>query len=158
RGATRPVFYKNVVYAGFSDGYLVALNSRDGSMIWERKLNNNLKFVDVDATPAVEEDHIWISSFDGALFCLSRSDGQVQWRLDEGGAVPVSINGDILYFASVNQSVYALNKKTGVQIWKYSYDEKLGVPTQAVLYKGLVVFGTSDSQLMILNEQTGKLL
>ncbi len=158
RGGTRPTIYKNTLYIGFSDGYLTAINPRDGTLLWERKLSSNIKFVDVDATPVVEDENIWISSFDGALFCLSRSDGQIQWRLDDGGSVPVTIQGDNLFYSSLGQAVYLLNKKTGALKWKYSFEEKYGVPTQPVLYKGLVIVGASDGDLMAISESSGKLL
>jgi outer membrane protein assembly factor BamB len=158
RGGSKPAIFKGNLYVGFSDGYLAAVNTHDGSLVWERKLSTNLKFVDVDATPVVDEENIWISSYDGALFCLSRSDGQVQWRLDDGGSVAVSIDGDTLYYSSLTQNVYALNKKTGAQKWKFSFEEKYGVPTQPVIYKGLVIAGTSDGAVYALSQQTGKLL
>ncbi len=158
RGAARPTVYKNTVYAGFSDGYLAAININDGSMMWERKLSTNLKFVDVDGSPVIEEDTIWVSSYDGALYALSRSDGQIQWRIDEGGSVPVTIDGDLLIFSSLNHNIYALNKKTGAVQWKYSYEEKYGIPTQAVIHRGLVIFGMSDGSLTALNQQDGKKL
>jgi outer membrane protein assembly factor BamB len=156
RGGSRPTLYKGTLYVGFSDGFLAAINARDGSMVWERKLNGNLKFVDVDATAVVDENNIWVSSFDGALFCLSRVDGQIQWRLEDGGATPVSIDGDSLFFSSNNQNIYSLDKKTGVVKWKYSFEEKYGVPTQPIIYKGLVLFGLSSGNLVALSEVTGK--
>lgn len=155
RGGARPTFYKGTLYQGFADGFLVAINSRDGSMLWERKLNGNLKFIDVDATAFVDDNNIWVSSYDGALYCLSRGDGQIQWRLEDGGATPVTIDGETLFYSSINQNVYALNKKTGVQKWKYSFEEKFGVPTQPILYKGLVIFGASSGRLVALSELTG---
>lgn len=158
RGGTKPALYNGTLYVGFSDGFLVSINSRDGSVLWERKITSALKFVDVDATPIVDEEFIWTSSFDGALVCLSRKDGQVQWRMDEGSSVPVTISGDILYYASLDQTIYALNKKTGVQKWKFTYHEDDGVPTQPVLYRGMVVVGASQGDLMFLSEHTGKLL
>jgi outer membrane protein assembly factor BamB len=158
RGGARPTLFKGTLYEGFSDGFLAAINARDGSLIWERKLNGNLKFIDVDATPVVDDANIWVSSFDGSLYCLSRVDGQVQWRLDDGGSTPVTIDGDTLYYAATSQAIYALNKKTGTQKWKFSFEEKFGVPTQPVLYKGLVIFGASDGDVYALSQATGKSL
>jgi outer membrane protein assembly factor BamB len=158
RGGTRPALYKGTLYVGFSDGYLTALNPRDGSLNWERKLTTHVRFVDIDATPVIDDEFIWVSSYDGALFCLSRADGQVVWRLDDGGAVPVTIQGDNLYYASLNHAVYALNKKTGAVRWKHSYEESYGVPTQPVLYRGLVLFGTSGGDLIALSELNGNML
>lgn len=156
RGGTTPAIFNGTLYVGFSDGYIVALNSKDGSMVWERKINSNPKFVDVDGSPVVDKDFIWVSSFDGALLCLSRNDGQVLWRVDDGGAVPVTIEGDVLYYASLNQKIYALNKKTGQKKWTYSYAEDLGVPTQPSLFKGLLIFGTSEGDLLAISEQSGQ--
>jgi outer membrane protein assembly factor BamB len=156
RGGSKPVLFQSTLYVGFSDGYLAAVDPKDGSLLWERKLTQNLKFVDVDATPVVDDGYIWVSSFDGALYCLSRKDGQVVWRLEDGGAVAVLIEGETLYFGSQSQIVYALNKKTGVEKWRYKYSEEWGVPTQPVLHKGLVIFGTSLGDLIAISAQTGK--
>lgn len=156
RGSTKPAAMKNHVYAGFSDGYLVSLNINDGSLSWERRLSANLRFVDIDASPVVDENNIWVSSYDGALYCLSRLDGQIQWRFDEGGSVPVTIDGDKLYFASLNNNISVLNKKTGSELWKYKYEEHLGIPTQVVLHRGLVLFGQSNGALVALSQITGK--
>ncbi|MBK9294015.1 MAG: PQQ-binding-like beta-propeller repeat protein [Oligoflexia bacterium] len=158
RGATKPAAYKNHIYAGFSDGYLVALSINDGSLSWERKLSNNIKFVDVDASPVVEEDLIWSASYDGSLYCLSRIDGQVQWRYDEGSSVAVTIDKDNLYFASLNNNITLLNKKNGNLIWKYNFDEEKGIPTQVVLHKNLALFGQSGGALIALNQKDGKKL
>ncbi|MCC6276339.1 MAG: PQQ-binding-like beta-propeller repeat protein [Oligoflexia bacterium] len=156
RGGSRPTIYKGTLYIGFSDGYLAAVDSRDGNLLWERKLTTNIKFVDVDATPVVDENSIWVASYDGALYCLSRKDGQVTWRLDDGGAVSVLLEGDTLYYGSQSQQVYALNKMTGAEKWKYQYPEHWGVPTQPVLHKGLILFGTSLGDLVALSAQTGR--
>ncbi|MDZ4676215.1 MAG: PQQ-binding-like beta-propeller repeat protein [Oligoflexia bacterium] len=158
RGGAKPVQYKGTLYIGFADGYLAAINSRDGSLVWERKLSNNLKFVDVDSTAVVDEQSIWVSSYDGALFSLSRTDGQVQWRMEDGGAVPVTIDGENLYYSSLSQNVYALNKNTGVQKWKFAFEEKNGIPTQPVLHRGLVIVAASDGDVMALSELSGKLV
>lgn len=156
RGAARPTVYKNIIYGGFSDGYLVAVNLIDGTMLWERKLSTNLKFVDVDGTPVVDEKNIWVSSYDGALYCLSRTDGQVQWRMEEGGSVAVTIEGDRLYFPSLEHAVYSLNKNTGAVIWKYVFDEKYGIPTQVVVHRGLAIFGESDGFVTAVGVNSGK--
>jgi outer membrane protein assembly factor BamB len=158
RGGTQPALVKDTLYVGFSDGFLAAIHSADGSLTWERKLNTNIKFVDVDASPVVENDLIWVSSYDGALFCLSRVDGQILWRLDEGGSVPVTVKDDRLYFGSLSNNVFALDKKTGKEHWKFHFPQQQGVPTQITLIKGAVIFGTSNGYLIALSEQTGKQL
>jgi len=156
RGGSSPTIYKNMAYVGFSDGQIVALNTKDGTVSWERKLTNNPKFIDVDSTPVVSDSLIWVSSFDGSLYALSRTDGQIQWKLDEGGATAVTIDQDRLYFGSTNQVVYCLNKDSGQVYWKYQMHD--GVPTQPVLANSIVFVGSSDSDLLALDSRSGELV
>ncbi len=68
------------VLIGFSDGALVALNRSSGAVVWEANLNRNKRFRDVDATPVVDGDNVYASSYDGALYALSRVDGRILCR------------------------------------------------------------------------------
>jgi outer membrane protein assembly factor BamB len=82
----------------------------------------------------------------------------VVWRIDDGGSVAVAIEGDKLYYASLSDTIYEVNKKTGTVGWKFNFREKDGVPTQPVIYRGLVLVGASDGALMALSQISGKLL
>jgi outer membrane protein assembly factor BamB len=145
--------FKDILYTGFSDGYLVALNAGDGSVVWERQLNNTSRFRDVDAAPVLDSDRIYISSFDTGLFALSRADGQVIWRNEEGGVYPVTIDREMLYFSSSLGHVMALNKSTGKEIWKKKLPT--GIATQPVLYRGMLLYGESQGPLRAVRPQDG---
>lgn len=153
RTGSRPTLYKETLYAGFSDGYLVALNSNDGSVVWERQLNNTARFRDVDAAPVLDADRIYISSFDTGLFALSRADGQVIWRNEEGGVYPVTIDRDNLYFSSTLGHVMALNKSSGKEIWRKKI--ATGIATQPLLYRGMLLYGESQGPLRAVRPQDG---
>jgi outer membrane protein assembly factor BamB len=153
RTGSRPTLFKDILYTGFSDGYLVALNAGDGSVVWERQLNNTSRFRDVDAAPVLDADRIYISSFDTGLFALSRADGQVIWRNEEGGVYPVTIDREMLYFSSSLGHVMALNKSTGKEIWKKKLPT--GIATQPVLYRGMLLYGESQGPLRAVRPQDG---
>src|SRR5919197_2607308 len=54
-GAAAPSLSKGVLYAGFADGFLVALDPSTGTAKWERALSSpGNQFLDVDASPIVD--------------------------------------------------------------------------------------------------------
>jgi outer membrane protein assembly factor BamB len=153
RGGTRPALFGNTLFVGFSDGYLAALHSEDGSLMWERQLGTSPKFKDIDSSPYVDEKHIYVSSFDNYLYCLSRTDGQLIWRLEDGGAFPVTINGNMLYYSTSNGKVKAVNRFSGEALWTIKLPE--GIATQPVLFEGNLLYGESDGALRVVDAKNG---
>ena len=72
-GHAGPRLHHGLVYTGFSDGYLVALNAGTGDLVWARSLATaSEQYVDVDATPALfGEDLLLASSYSGGLYALT---------------------------------------------------------------------------------------
>ncbi len=71
RGGSQAALRNGTLYVGFSDGSLVALNAKSGSVVWELQLNRNKRFRDVDATPVLDGDQIYVASYDDKLYCVS---------------------------------------------------------------------------------------
>jgi outer membrane protein assembly factor BamB len=153
RATTRPTVDGDLVYAGFSDGYVAAISRTSGALQWEKKLSRNLRFKDVDSTPVVDGDTIYISSYDGSLYALNKTTGNVLWELEEGGYTPVTANKDVLYYATTTGNVYALEKATGRKIWTTKLAR--GIATQPVLLGNYVVYGESEGNLVVSDSRTG---
>ncbi|OFZ11920.1 MAG: hypothetical protein A2Z20_02895, partial [Bdellovibrionales bacterium RBG_16_40_8] len=117
RGASEPSVSGSRVYAGFSDGFLVALDKNKGTLAWERQLGLSVRFRDVDAKPVIDADNIYVSSYDGQLYCLSLNNGKTIWTNDEGGFTPVTIENDVLFYSTSTRKVMALEKSSGKVIW-----------------------------------------
>lgn len=156
RGGSTPTMLGETLYVGFSDGYVTAVNSKDGSLLWERQLSTNPRFRDVDGSPVLDGDFVFAASYDGALFCLSQKDGQIIWRVEEGGSTPVTIAGDTLFYASSSGKIMALQKKTGKPIWTRDLDQ--GVATQPIYFKNVLAIGKSTGNVEILNSTDGSVL
>lgn len=154
RSTTTPVVVGETLYTGFSDGFLVALRKRDGGMIWERKLTRSQRFKDVDGTPVADGDTLFVSSYDGALYSLKRETGDINWQVDEGGYTPVTLDKDVLYYASVTGQVMALDKGSGKTIWANQLST--GIATQPTLYRGYLLYGESEGALVVADAQTGR--
>lgn len=154
RGGSKPALRNGTVYVGFSDGNVVALVSSTGAMKWEKPLNKNKKFKDLDSNPYVDGDFLYIAGYDDNLYALRAATGDIVWKADKGGWGSISIASDRLYYSTSNGEVRCVDKNTGQKIW--NFETKEGVTTAPTLYKGLVVFGESQGSLRFLDSGTGK--
>lgn len=156
RGAATPVIEGKQLFVGTADGYLVALNVSDGTLIWEKLLNTNKRFKDVDSTPLVIQDKILVSSFDGNLYCLEIKSGQTLWKFDEGGYLPPTVIDGKVFYSTTTKKTVALDLKSGKVIWQVELGE--GMATQPVAYKGNFFIGLSDGALEMRQQSDGHLV
>lgn len=153
RGGSRPTFSNGIIYSGFSDGSVVAINASTGTPLWEVSLNKNGRFKDIDATPVIDADHIYINSYDDKLYCLSKTNGSIIWKYPTGGATAPVLTGNKIIFSTSTGSVISLDKKTGDPIWKKT-DIK-GIATEPLIVGGLIIFGESQGSLKAVDLLTG---
>ena len=157
-GHSGPSLHRGVVYAGFSDGFLVAFNAGTGDLMWARSLASaSEQYVDVDSTPAaLGDDLVLASSYSGGLYALATSSGDVRWRLNIEGASGVRIIDNRLYVAAPRDGLAALTT-TGDVLWRQGLADAgdLSAPMGVGPY---LVFSGSRAGLYIVERATGKLL
>lgn len=154
RGASKPVYSNGIIYSGFSDGSLVAVNAKTGTQQWEVLLNKNTRFKDIDATPVIDSDSIYISSYDDNLYSLSKSNGSIIWKYKAGGATAPLLVGQKLIISTSMGELISLNKKNGELLWKKK--DINGIATEPISLNGLVLFGESQGQLKALDLLSGE--
>ena len=146
-----------VVYAGFSDGYLAALQAETGDLLWSRSLAAaSEQFVDVDANPIVLGDKLFAASFSGGLYALRAKDGEVLWHLLIDGTSALAMGASNLYAVSSRNGLAAVSLQGNV-LWRQGLPEAgdLTVPVEVGPY---LVFSGSRQGLFIVERGTGKLL
>jgi outer membrane protein assembly factor BamB len=123
RGSAGPLVYGGRVYAGFSDGYLAALNPATGEVVWARSLGGEAtRFIDVDSTPVVVDGVMYVSSFAGGVHALDPKDGSVKWKYDVEGAGAIRVGNNRVYFSASKFGLYALDLE-GRLLWRQSLSE-----------------------------------
>jgi outer membrane protein assembly factor BamB len=155
RGGSKPAFKAGVLYTGFSDGALVALNSDTGALKWEKTINKSKRFRDVDFNPIVDGDNLYVASYDDRLLCLDLN-GNIIWKYDTGSYGGLLVQGNKLFYSSSNGELVALYKDTGAKIW--SFKTKGGLATEAKWARGMVIFGESSGKLQFVDGQFGHLV
>ncbi len=109
----------NTTSTGTDEGYIYALQSSNGSILWHDQLN---------ATPysaLLANGVIYLSttigSYAGALYALRMSDGSLLWNYPIAGSMynaPV-LDGTTLYVGAANGMAYALQAENGALLWHY---------------------------------------
>ncbi|OIP31063.1 MAG: hypothetical protein AUK47_23315 [Deltaproteobacteria bacterium CG2_30_63_29] len=154
-GHASPTLHEGVVYAGFSDGWLMAYALEDGATVWGRDLSKgNARFRDIDAAPLVVGDALFVASFAGGLYRLELATGEVVWHRELEGVGELSESDGVLYFAS-RDGVHATDSFYGEDNWVAplnAFDIACGPePGARNLYVGL-----KNEGLLVLDRQTGQ--
>ncbi len=157
-GHSGPQLHRGMVYTGFSDGYLVALNAGTGDLVWARSLATaSEQYVDVDATPALFGDDLLLaSSYSGGLYALTVSTGDVRWRLGVEGASSVRVIDQRLYFSAPRDGLTALTP-TGDILWRQGLADA-GDLTPPFGVGPYLLFSGSRAGLFVVEREHGRLL
>jgi outer membrane protein assembly factor BamB len=153
------------IYTGFSDGTVVALDASDGAVVWEVDTSSDIgevesnrpSFGDVDTTPVVTDDLVYVASYAAGLYALSRTNGSVEWR-DEArkGVVEIADAGRWLVLLSATDGIAAIDRSTREQKWHRPAER--GAPTSARILpgSGLLLYGESRGPFLAVTVHEGR--
>lgn len=159
------VVHKGTIYIGSSDGNLYAINKNTGTPIWNYKTNGAIK-----ATPLITDNTIYQPSNDGIIYVLNSKNGKLKWKFETAGAnideskfgfdrnsiytQPI-LKGNLLLFSSRDGYVYAIDIKTHLKKWSFTYGSTWAM--SCTLENDLVYVGWSTNNLACaINLNTGK--
>ena len=151
-----------VVYIG-ADSSLYALNAASGAggfsgtVKWAYETRGLIL-----GSPALDaQGRIFIGTMEGAVYCLTQTDGSFVWRFDAEGGVYSSpaLDGEgTLYVGSVDGYLYALSAATGALAWKFRTNAAVySSPAIAPSDVGLVFVGSTDWRLYAVRTRDGLL-
>ena len=150
------------VLTGLTDGTVVALNRRDGSIAWERDTSidieaseeGDLTFYDVDTTPVVVDGTVVVASFSAGIYRLDPESGTVAHRdPTRTGLVGITpAPGKRLVLSSADRGIVCI-AEDGREVWVYRLQR--GSPTPAVISGSQVLVGESRGSFIALDLDTG---
>jgi outer membrane protein assembly factor BamB len=133
RGTSRPTIVGDVAVCGFDDGKVVAANLTDGSSAWETLIsaphgsNEVARLNDVDATPRVDGNDVYVAQFQGKVAMLALDTGQIWWSHDMSSYRGMGVDDDDVYVSTSDGEVVAMRRRTGTELWRQ----------KALLHRGL---------------------
>ncbi len=74
---TKPLVIGNKIIVGFADGFVGALSFQEGTILWETKIVDQGKFVDVDLNPLMVSNTVVTGSPSGELKAINPDSGAI---------------------------------------------------------------------------------
>lgn len=163
KASSSPIVMGNLLLIGFSDGKLDALEIDTGRVIWQRSIvyaagsSDVERLVDIDADPIVENNVVYLATYQGFIGALSLSDGQFLWKKPGSVYKNMVLNGNTLYVTDSHDVIWSLDKHSGRVNWKQTA-LKARVLTEPSLINHDIVVGDKTGYLHFLDSQTGEIL
>jgi outer membrane protein assembly factor BamB len=163
---TSPVLGKNKIIVG-CERKIFAIDVSSGALIWDFRSSDG--FGGVTSPPVFSSDMVFFCAGD-VLYAITEDDGQFVWQFTFGGSgySPPAIGKGSVFVLSTNGMLFALKEDDGSVSWfkkihedirsppftfafSYISSEELSLPPDG----GRLVVGTSNSELLILDEKSG---
>jgi len=175
KGWAGTVFYDGIIYAGTSDGRVVAINASRGVQKWDYQITMlssgtscgpSVVSAPIYGTPIVDGDLVYIGTYSGQVYALTIDSGTERWVYPRTGSIgaiigtPVVVN-ETIYVSSSDSTVYALDTTYGDLKGEYEIlDEKdqrhEKLWTSPVVHDGTVYVSTLDGYIYALSTETGE--
>ena len=156
-GAARPAVKDGKVYAGFADGYAVALELSSGALVWEKELSRARAFRDLDASPVIDaQGNVLFTSGSDGLFCLDGATGDIKWSHLRPGLTAAILNaaGDRVFVGG--QSFVAM-LETGSGRVRWARDLRTGTAVTALANaNGQLIASCGAEPMIFIEEETGR--
>jgi outer membrane protein assembly factor BamB len=111
-------YHNGVVFIADTDGYVYALNSTNGVLIWRKRIGN---VVDI-SSPTIADGKIFIATRDGsegAFFIMNETTGVILWKYTVGVSVTASpsIADGMMFCGTDGWNMYAFDVGVGTGDW-----------------------------------------
>ncbi len=153
-----PVIDRNVAIVALSNTELslLAFDLVEGKAQWKKN------YGDLEASPLLHGEKIYVGNTDGIFYCVNRSTGEQLWKFELPGNVrhkgirsSAAGSGEMIVFGAEDGAIYALNAETGVQLWRHTTGA--GIVATPCIADGNVYVGDLDGTISAVDLQTGTL-
>jgi outer membrane protein assembly factor BamB len=139
------------------DGKVIAFDAESGRIRWQRTIGPS------ESSPLLAGNLVIVGDWSHNVSAFTAATGTLRWRFHAGGLIKgaIALSGSRVYFGSYDTHVYALNVRTGKQIWRASSQPRIGrtgtfYANPAVAY-GRVYIGATDGKMYSYGATSGKL-
>ncbi|MBO1518513.1 outer membrane protein assembly factor BamB [Oceanisphaera pacifica] len=162
RSMATPVSVGGAVLYGRADGRLgVALLAngqpvRDTRIASPRGATELERMVDVAAKPVILGDILFTIAYNGQLTAHQLISGQELWKRQYQGSQDLSTDGRLLYISDSRSHLFAVDARSGMEVWSNTELENRQLTASAV-FGDYLVAGDAQGYLYWFNRQTGVL-
>jgi outer membrane protein assembly factor BamB len=163
RGSSAPKINGDSVVCGLAGGKLISLNLVTGNVEWERNVSiprggSELeRLTDIDANPLIQNETIFVASYQGDVAAVGGANGQIFWNRDLSSYNNLAANWEQLYVSDSSSFVWALDSTTGAAKWRQKDLANRRLSAPAIVGDYLVV-GDYEGYLHWLSQADGAII
>ncbi len=170
-GSSNPVISGNQVIVAYSSGEVSSINKKTGEVLWDQELTVNKATTsdfylnDIDATPIVVDDVLYVVGNGGLLKAISLKNGEFLWKKEIASVIDFWVAGDFIFIINNDNKLLAINRKNGGI--KYVADlpafAREKNPASKFVYSSVILAGDkllisrTDGVLIIASPYDGKI-
>lgn len=163
RGTAPPVLAGDRVIAGFDNGKVLAIDPRNGDVLWDAIVNaphgrtELERLSDIDSPARVAGDDIFVVGFQGRVAMLALDSGQIWWARDASSYRGFTMDDDNIYLTNSDSVVIAMKRSDGSVVWEQDKMKRRGLTAPAIDGDALVV-GDFQGYVHWLDKATGEIV
>ena len=146
-----PIVVDDTIYIGSTNSKIYSIGT-DKEKNWEFTTGDEIL-----SSPTYVNKSVIVGSTDGNVYCLDKSNGDLKWKVDLNDKVISSPTLDkhdnSVYIGSDEGNMTCLDVRDGTVKWSHPTGDK--IRSTAALKDNLVVFGSNNGNLYVLNKYTG---
>jgi len=163
RGTSQPVFYDNMILAGFANGKVVGLNASNGAILWQERVgipagrSELERLVDVDGRLLVKDDILYVIGYQGHVMAIDLRSGKARWKREASSYHgPLSGLGNI-YLVSDDDHILAIDDQTTNEVWS-QIDLEGRQLSEPVLFANHIAVSDFEGYIHLINQVDGTLV
>lgn len=141
---------QNMLIAPSQNGRLFALSQNNGELVWQHEGNKRY-----NARAIHHGSYILIGGWSGGFYCF-RMNGTINWKFQGSSRLTEEavVRKNTVFFPDHDNYVYAFEIPSGKLLWRYGVRN----PTNLILAGDELVVGDGETNLYVLQPDSGKLL
>lgn len=161
RGTSSPIVTDRFIIAGFDNGKMAVLELQTGKVLWQTQIAKPSgrteldRIVDIDADPILDQDVVYISSYQGRTVAIDLVRGKLLWEKESSSYTGLAVDSDYLYISDNNSYVAAMDRFSGTGVWKQEKLKARAITAPAILNNYIVV-GDLEGYLHWMKREDGK--
>ncbi|MBT8114941.1 MAG: PQQ-binding-like beta-propeller repeat protein, partial [Arenicella sp.] len=160
RGDSKPLLYGGVVFTGFSDGTLAAVEAKNGRALWDfpisfaRGSSEIDRLSDIDTNPLLVSNYIYVSSYQEVTHALNIQEQRIEWSVDVSSFNALAYDAAHLYISDKKGVVHQIDRTDGQKVWSQQGLRLFDVSAPIATGKHVLV-SDGDGTIYILNKSDG---
>lgn len=152
-GQAVPPPSNTVVQNGLLGGSVFALNTADGSVLWQYRTGGK-----IFSSPLIFDGLVYFGSWDKTFYALELGTGKVKWKFrgaETFSISPVAANGRV-FIGNDDLKMYCLEASGGKLLWKTGLNSPVPLLTSSpAIDNNMMYVGSSDANVYAIDTRNG---